>query len=84
MGGFLSDSVWGIIMLGIGVGIAMNVLSSIGSSLTGTASTAVNTTTTSINTNVVGNYGLIALIVVFVFILGLVAMMRKTGGGGNI
>lgn len=81
--GFLTNAIWGVIILGIGVAIAMNVLGSLGTSLTGTASTAINTTLSAINTNLVGNYGLMVVIIVFVFILSLVVLLRRQGGGGG-
>ena len=79
--GFLSKNVWGFIVLAIGVGIAIYILATLGTTLTGTASTAINTSTTAINTNLVGNYGIILIVMVFVFILALVRLLGMGSGG---
>jgi len=81
---FLSKLIWGVILLGISVAIGIKIMSSMGSSLTGDASSAINSTVSAINTNLVGNYGLIILIAVFAFILMLVALFRRGAGGGGI
>ena len=79
--GFLSKNIWGFIVLAIGVGIAIYILDSLGTTLTGTASTAINTTVTAINTNLVGNYAIIIIVIVFVFILALVKLLGMGGSG---
>ena len=79
--GFLSQNIWGFIVLSIGVGIAIYILATLGGTLTGTASTAINSSTSAINTNLVGNYGIILIVMVFVFVLALVKLLGMGSGG---
>ncbi len=81
---FLSKLIWGVMLLGISVAIGIKIMSSMGSNLTGDASSAINSTVTAVKDNLVANYGLIILIAVFAFILMLVALFRRGSGGGGI
>lgn len=82
--GFLTGAVQGLIYIAILVGVGFAILAGVGGGLTGTASTAVNTMTTALNTNLVGNFGLIVLIIVMAFILSIVLLLRARGSGGGL
>lgn len=87
--GFLTKTAWGVIIFGIMTAVALNILASLGTTLTGASALAVRNLTAALNTNVVGNFGLILLIVVMVFIIALVMMLQGSaaqgeGGGSGI
>lgn len=81
--GFLTKTAWGVIIFGIMTAVALNILANLGTTLTGASSLAIRNLTAAINTNVVGNFGLILLIVVMVFIIALVMMLNGSANSGQ-
>lgn len=78
--GSLAPAVLTLMVLAIIVSITYIILANFNSSTTDTdATNAINNMTSALNTNLVSNFGIIVIVIVFSVILGLIAFFRVAG-----